>query len=189
MTTRAAIWPSGTRVVWRSLNWGEYRKVRSFQGPPAERALELYKLTVTSGPAPDQLPAGIMMWMYQDEMENNPFSGTFRNLSRGLNQARLKVNSTYLISAQALIASVLRIPFEDMEKWDAETFLTRLAQAELISGSPFNPVDPEATDSGKASANQKGKTPKKPLTHANKRAIEKVQERAEHHTNRSKKTR
>jgi hypothetical protein len=168
MSIRVAIWPSGTRVTWRSLSWGEYRKIKSLPGPPAEKALEVYTLCVTEGPRPDEIAAGIMMWLSQYELDSSPFSGSFQTLSGPLQQIRDKVSSTYLLSAQAFIAAVFKIPFEKMDEWDSDTFLTRIAQAEFMSGVPLNPVDPMAIKSGKS----KIKQGKKPLTNAQQIAID-----------------
>lgn len=41
-----------------------------------------------------------------------------------------------------MIASVFKIPFAEMDAWTSDTFFTRLAQAEFVSGVPLNPVDP-----------------------------------------------
>jgi hypothetical protein len=84
-----------------------------------------------------------------DELENSPFSGSFQNLSLPLEESRNKIRSNYLLSAQAFIASVFKIPFEDMNDWDADTLLTRLAQAEFVSGVPLNPVDPKTKKTNK----------------------------------------
>src|SRR5665213_2707645 len=171
MSIRVATWPNGTRVAWRSLSWGEYRKIVSLQGPPAEKAFETYTLCVTDGPRPDRIAAGIMMWLWQYELENSPFSGSFKSISGPLQEFRDRVHDKYLLSAQAFIAAVFKIPFEKMDEWDSDTFLTRLAQAELMSGVPLNPVDPTATQSGSS----KGKLarPKKSLTNAQQMAVDK----------------
>lgn len=172
MPTRAAIWPSGTRVVWRDLTWGEHRKVRSHQGPPAEKALEVYQTCVLEGPEPDRVPAGIMMWIFQVTIEQSPFSGTLKSLSLPLEEKRQRVTGSFLLSAQALIASVFKVPFETMDTWDGDTFLTRIAQAEFIAGVPLNPVDPNAKKQGNK------KRPKKPLTNAQQMAIDRKNENA-----------
>lgn len=167
MITRAT-WPSGATVVYRSLTWGEYREVSSLQGPPAEKALELYKRCVTEGPREDKVPAGIMMWIYQSELGRSPFSGSFQAIAGQLDQARAKVTDSYLLCAQAMIASVFKISFEEMNAWDANTFLTRLSQAEFISGVPLNPVDPTAPKDKKGNTRRK-----KPLTPAQQKVMEK----------------
>jgi hypothetical protein len=112
-----------------------------------------------------------MMWIYQDELENNPFNGSFKSLIIPLQNSREKVSSTYLLSAQAFIASVFKIPFEAMDGWDSETFLCRLAQAEFVSGVPLNPVDPTAPQHGLSGG--KGKKPKRQLTPAQQKVVDK----------------
>jgi len=176
MMTRAATWPSGTRIVWRSLTWGEYRDVRSRQGPPAEKALQVYELCIIDGPRPDEIPAGIMMWLYQDTLEKSPFSGSFQAISGPLQWHREKISNTYLLCAQALVASVLRVPFEVMDTWDAETFFTRVAQAEFIAGVPLNPVDPSTVVPDKVGS----KRTKKPFTPAQEIAIKRVKDDRAH---------
>lgn len=170
MTVRVATWPSGTRVSWRSPSWGEYKEVNSFHGPPAERAQKLYELIKIDGPSIDRVPAGIPMWLLQYEMENSAFSGTFQALSQQLEQFRNKVRDTYLLSAQAYIASVFKVPFEKMDEWDSDTFLTRLAQAELVSGSTLNPMDPQASKSRNSKVD--AKRPKKPLTPTQQKVVD-----------------
>lgn len=143
MLTRAT-WPGGISVTFRSLTWGEFRKAQSLLGPPAEKALEVYKLIVVDGPGVDRIPAGIMLWVYQTELTKSPFAGSFQALSLPLQKYREKVTGNYLLSAQAMIASVFKVPFLEMDSWDSDTFFTRLAQAEFVSGVPLNPVDPSA---------------------------------------------
>lgn len=168
MITRAAVWPSGTRVVWRSLTWGEYRDLKSLQGVPAEKALEVYKLVLLDGPGPDKVPAGIMLWIGNHELEQTPFGGAFQILNKSLQEARAKVQTSYLLSAQAFISSVFKIPFGDMNAWDSDTFLQRLAQAEFVSGVPLNPVDPSAPVSKELRQSRK----KKPLNNTQQMAVE-----------------
>jgi hypothetical protein len=143
MPTRAT-WPDGISVTFRSLTWGEYRDVQSLQGPPAEKALEVYHLCIIDGPTPERVPAGIMMWLFQNEITRSPFTGSFQAISVPLQKFREKVTGNYLLSAQAMIASVFKIPFETMDNWDSNTFFTRLAQAEFVSGVPLNPIDPNS---------------------------------------------
>lgn len=170
MSIRVATWPSGTRVSWRSLAWGEYNRINSLQVSFFEKAFEIYTLCLVSGPPPEVVTAGIMSWIAQDELEKSPFSGTFKTISLPLEQARAKVTSTYLLSAQAFIASVFKIPFEKMNDWDSDTFLCRLAQAEFVSGVPLNPVDTTAAPVG--SSGSKNTKLKKPLTNAQQIAID-----------------
>lgn len=170
MSIRVATWPSGTRVVWKELTWGEYKRINSSQSPIVVKAYEVYGLCIVEGPQPEEVTAGIMMYIYQYEIDSSPFAGTFRSISGPLQYYREKVSSTYLLSAQALIASVLRVPFETMETWTSDTFLTRLAQAELIAGVPLNPVDPATLPNNQT--NDKKQRPKRPLTNAQQIAIE-----------------
>lgn len=170
MLTRA-IWPSGVSVTYRSLTWGEFREIGSLQGSSAEKALELYKKCVVDGPREDRVPAGIMMWLFNNEFGQNPFTGSFHAISAPLQQTRDAVTGSYLLCAQAMIASVFKIPFDIMDTWDAKTFLTRLSQAEFIAGVPLNPVDPSVPQDKK---NSKGR-PKKSLTQAQQMAVERHQ--------------
>jgi hypothetical protein len=169
MTTRAATWPSGTRVVWRSLTWGEFREIRSLRGTPAEIALAVYQTCLLEGPPPELVPAGAMLWISRDELENSPFAGSFTSLSRALQQIRNTLPNDYLLCAQAFIASVFKIPFGDMDDWDANTLLTRLAQAEFVSGVPLNPVDPKAS---KSRGHKKG-APASKMTDAQRKILDK----------------
>jgi hypothetical protein len=163
MTTRVAVWPSGTCVVWKAITWGEYRRIRALPEPPAVKAMAVYSFCRVEGPQPNEVIAGIMMWISQYELENSPFAGSFTALSLPLEQARAKVANTYLLSAQAFIASVLKVPFDKMEEWDADTLLIRLAQAELIAGVPLNVVDPSTNQTSKM-AKSDTTIRKKPLT-------------------------
>ena len=169
MITRAT-WPDGISVVFRSLSWGEFRKVQSLQGSPAEKALEVYKCCLVEGPTVERIPAGIMMWVYQTEMTQSPFAGSFQALSVPLQEIRNTVTNNYLLCAQAMIASVFKIPFTEMDTWDSDTFFTRLAQAEFVSGVPLNPVDPSVPVDKKGRPMKKLK---KQLTTAQALAIDK----------------
>lgn len=172
MSIRVAVWPSGTCITWRPMSWGEYRKIQSLQEPPAAKALEVYTLCRVEGPYPDKVMAGPMMWIFQYELENSPFSGSFQTLSLPLEQARAKLAGTYLLTAQAFISSVFKIPFEKMEEWDAETFLLRVAQAEFIAGVPLNPVDPKTIKSPKMGQGNKANPNKKQLTTTQQMALD-----------------
>lgn len=169
MVSKRATW-GRISVTWRSIQWGEYRKIRSLQAMPAEKALEVYKLVKLEGPDADTLPSGIMMWIYRYEMEENPFSGDFKKISGPLEQKRQEVIGNYLISVQGFIASVFKTPFAEMDTWDSETLLRRLAQAEFFTGVTLNPTNPDAP-TGKLT-----KKPKKSLTPAQEKAVERRQE-------------
>src|SRR5271168_4813840 len=158
MLTRAT-WPDGVRVTYRSLTWGEFREAQELIGPPAEKALGVYKLCVVDGPDVEHVPAGIMMWIYTAELAKSPFAGSFQALSRPLQQYRDKITGSYLLCAQALIASVFKIPFSDMDTWTSDIFFTRLAQAEFVSGVPLNPVDPTVPVDAKGKPVRKAKKP------------------------------
>jgi hypothetical protein len=168
MVVRFATWPSGTSVSWRSLTWGEYKRIQSLQACPAEKALEVYNLVMISGPDPAELLAGIMMWIYQNEMTNTPFTGEFTTISRPLAESREKVKS-FLYCAQAFVASVFKIPFEVIDTWDSETLLTRVAQAEFVSGVPLNPTNPNTSP-------EAAKKPKKELTKTQQIAVDRKNE-------------
>jgi len=162
-----ATWPSGT-ITFRSLAWGEYREIRSLLAPPAEKALQVYNKCIVSGPTVDRVAAGIMIWVYQKAYLDSPFSGSFPSISQALEHGRVAVGSAYLLTAQAMIASVFKVPFETMDQWDSDRFFTRLAQAEFISGVPLNPIDPAVPLDKKG----RPKKQKKAFTDAQKIAIE-----------------
>lgn len=166
MANRIGIWPSGTKVVWRPLSWGEYQKMNSLSSSKEENAVELYKLCRISGPATEKVTAGIVSWIYNYEMKGSFFSGDFQKVVNALHKNREWLSTNYIHAAQALIGHVFHTPFEEMKNWDEDTFLHRLVQAEFISGKPLDPVNNSVKE---VSSN---KRQKKQLTEAQRLAIE-----------------
>lgn len=135
-------------------------------------SLDIYKLVHIKGPDPDFVPAGIPVYICEQQMINNPFSGNFQDISAAMNMARRVVHGDFLLSAKAMIASSLHYKIEDMGDWDPTTFFVRLAQAEIVSGRSFDPVDPKAIQ-----ANIKKAPNKREFTPVQQKAIERIKER------------
>jgi hypothetical protein len=174
MTQFVAVWPDGISVRWRSLGWGEFRHFRMLlQQGGGGVSIEIYKSVLLDGPAIEAAPAGVVVFIAQHVMQNNPFSGDYKALAAGLVDGRSEVKSRYLLTARALVSHIFNYSFEDIDKWDSDIFMRRLAMAEFITGKPLDPVNPE--DKDKKAAN---KLPKiRPLTPGQAAVIDRVRNR------------
>lgn len=137
-----ADWNDGTRVRWRSLRWGEYEKV-SRESVAEARALEIYKTCLLAGPIPEMVPAGVMLWIAQFELKRCVFHGQYSTIKTELDLGRQKLLSNWLIGARAMISALFRYSFEEIDSWDSETFMERVAQAEFVSGRQLEPTNPD----------------------------------------------
>lgn len=178
MSKYIARWKDGFSVIWRNLTWAEYRayKTKLDNSPflePMDVAMDIYKTVLIEGPDLRYVPAGIPAFICKQQMVNNPFSGQFEDVSSALELARKAVTSDYLLAAKAIIASTLHYRPEEIDAWDPNLFFIRLAQAELTAGQ-FDPVNPKA-----AQAQQKGKqkTPARPLSASQQKALQRTRDR------------
>lgn len=137
-----ADWNDGTRVRWRSLRWREYESVTR-ESIPAVQALEIYKTCLLAGPVPEMVPAGVMLWIAQFELKRCVFGGQYAVIQKELENSRQKLVSNWLIGARAMISALFRYSFEEIDSWDSETFMERVAQAEFVSGRPLEPSNPQ----------------------------------------------
>jgi len=129
-------------VAWRQLSWKEYNSFR-FRTKDLALYADIYDKCLVKGPPLAEVPAGIAFFIGKQEIENCPFSGEFASISKNLQKARARVGGSWLLSAQAVIASVLHYSLDDVTTWPADVFFERLAQAEQLTGTPLNPEDPK----------------------------------------------
>jgi hypothetical protein len=134
-----AIWRDGVRIVWRSLRWEEYKAFSSRTHHPADLYLEIYKTCILEGPSAEEVPFGVVDWLGLREFEQNPFSGRLSQVNIAINEKRVWLASNYFAACSAILASVLHIPLETIEKMDADEFFFRVAQAEFLIGKPLDP--------------------------------------------------
>lgn len=147
MTAFFAKWPSGRWVKFRSLTWAEYREYEPYlqSGPQAGVYYDIYKRVFLSGSEkPEYASAGVVHFVGESLTANNPFNGRFDDVDRARNLKKYQFQSDYLQAARAVIASIFHYTFEDIDKWDPETFFERLAAAEYVSGRELAPKDPLA---------------------------------------------
>ena len=109
---------------------------------PMDKCLEVYKICLLEGPKPEKVGYGPIVWLANRELESNPFSGHYEPIVRILNEKRAKIAGSYLFAGSGLIASVLHVPFDTINSWDADEFFDHLAQAEFLSGRPLEPNAP-----------------------------------------------
>lgn len=172
MTQYIARWASGFSVRWRALTWAEYRqfKQRALLRPIGVDS-DIYRAVVLEGPPLDDCPAGIASYIAKHVLAGNPFSGRFEDVAKSLIEKRAAIEQNYLLSAKAMISHLLHCSFEEIDKWDADTFFMRLAQAEFIAGKQLQPADPKSkTD------DPKQKRPKRPLNSAQSLVVNRVNE-------------
>lgn len=153
MATYRAIWSDGTSVTWRDLTYKEYRALRpSWEVVYPEDlgiidcawALDVYKTCLEIGPDPDFVPFGIVQFVAQHQLIDNPFSGQFKGLQQAITAARDRVSHNYMLVAKALISSAFHYKMEEIDEWPADIFFTRLAQTEILFGQVGTLVDPNA---------------------------------------------
>ena len=149
-----ATWPStgdpqGTSVLWRALNWKEFKDFTEKCGhlelttfSPMSLYMEVYEKVVVAGPHPRAVTAGMATNVALHQLRNNPFSGDIDAVVHKLVEKRNWIKSNYLESCRAVVAATFHIPFETMDTWDADTLFERVVQAEHAVGVQWNPSDP-----------------------------------------------
>jgi hypothetical protein len=133
-----------THVRWRSLTREECRRIAALPGTDIARWCAVYEACRVEGPSLEEVPAGIVAWIGKQQFENNPFFGGFESIRNALYQARHRVESSWYASARAVLASTFRYSFEEIDGWPPEIFFERVAQAEMLTGVPLEPADPNA---------------------------------------------
>jgi hypothetical protein len=149
MQTFLAKWSEDRYVKWRSLSWKEfdyYQNLLTYL-PPAEVYCQVYKLVLIEGPKLDGHPvhratAGIVDWIARSLLEHNPFNGLYEDVKRAYDIKKKELN--YLSEVKAIIASIFRYTFEEIESWDAETLYERIVAAEFVTGKSLEPPMPES---------------------------------------------
>lgn len=159
-----AIWRSQTEVpayysvAWRDLTLDEHRRFRSRADNLRLVYCDIYEACLLEGPGLEQAPAGIVCWIAKQQLEENPFSGGFKAIAKSLVQARARVENSWFLNAQAVLAATFRYTLEEVESWPPSVFFERVAQAEMLTGVPLNPEDPDKPSKGKS----KGPAPRGP---------------------------
>lgn len=186
MSQYFAQWRDGYQVIWRNLTWSEYRsfKSRYDESPflhPMDIALDIYNLVSLKGPAATVVPSGIVAYICKQQMQSNPFSGQYQDIAMAITMARRVVQGDFLLSAKAMIASILHYRIEEIDNWDPTTFFVRLAQAELVSGRTFEPLDPRAAKGPDGQPVPPKNNPQ--MTPMQRKALERVKDRKRQDTN------
>jgi len=178
MTAFLAQWPSGRWVKFRSLTWAEYRQ---FEPRLRNRDLaagvymDIYRKVFLAGEQPARATAGMVDYVGSVLTEQNPFNGRFDDVARALDMKRAEFKSDYLQAARAVIASIFHYSFEEIDKWDPETFFERLVQAEYITGRKLQPIDPNAKK--RKPGEQKPPRLTRQMTDAQQMVLERVEAR------------
>ncbi len=159
-TTRLydGLWPSGIRVRWRGLTLAEHEKFVGYllSGMPAAQVhLEVYDAVLVSGPIPEEVPAGIVLWIGRQLLDQSALTGRLDLVKARLAQKRQLVQNSYLLAVKGYLSSLFHYRFEDMDSWDEDTFFERVAQAEFVLGRPLEPTDPN-TKQERSQARPKG---------------------------------
>ena len=136
-----AVWarhrPEPVVVIWRNLNWSEYKYVTSRRASIRSSYVETYRICLIEGPTVETATAGIITWIARQQLIANGFEGTYDALNPAIEQGRSTLASSYITAARAVVAWAFRYSFEEIDKWDSPTFFERLAQAEYILGKPL----------------------------------------------------
>jgi hypothetical protein len=138
-------------IRWKTINWAEYKKFQdstNYKGPMAV-VNDIYRACVISGPNYQDVTAGVAEFIAADVFKNNAFSGSYEVLIQKLENSRQELNDNFLLSARAIISSIFGYKFEEMDAWDEDTFMLRLAQAEFVAGKPV-PINKEEVQPSKS---------------------------------------
>lgn len=160
-----AIWRSRTEVpafvsvAWRDLTLGEIERYMARSAHERIVFCDIYETCLIEGPSLEKVPAGIVVWIAKQQLEQNPLSGKFRPLVNALLRARERVQSSWFVSAKAIVAATFRYTFEEIDGWSPDVFFERVAQAERLTGVPLEPMDP---DKPQSQPKGKGKAPAAP---------------------------
>jgi hypothetical protein len=180
MTAFVAQWPSGRWVKFRSLTWAEYREFEPRLRNPdlaANVYLDVYRRVFLSGEDWRTSTAGMVEYVGRVLTEQNPFNGRYHDVARALELKRIEFKQDYLQAAKAVVASIFHYSFEEIDRWDPETFFERLAQAEYITGRKIEPVDPNAKKKKTRPGEEKPERRSKPLSDAQRMVLDRVNER------------
>lgn len=133
---------------------------------------DLYQLVANhdDNPTLDKITAGIVDFLGRTLLKNNPYSGDIEAMKKALEVQREALQVDYIDACKAVIAGVFRYTFEEIDEWDSETFFSRLAKAELISGEDLGPK-PVAKEEP-SQTKPIPKVPKRPLTPTQARVLE-----------------
>ena len=156
-------------VRWKRLSYAEYQKFRaripaipvkyltdpdrpsglmsllSGRVPSFDLYADVYEACVVVGPPIEEAPAGLVAWIAEQELFDNPYAGKFKDIARLLGNARNQVHASWMTCARAVVAGTFRYSFEEIDTWPPEVFFERVAQAEQLTGVPLNPADPKAS--------------------------------------------
>jgi hypothetical protein len=181
MKAFSAYWPSGQAVRWRTLSWKEFDQFRRLQQANPDSSMKvylaLYRAVVLEGPHSEDVTAGIVDYIGEFCLEQNPFNGRYEDLVSALEIKRASLG--YLGHARALVAGLFRYTFEEIDSWDADTFFERLTQAEFLAGRKIDPEDPNPAPIPEKASGKTPPTPppKKALTAAQQLTLERVRQR------------
>ena len=171
----SATWSDGIEVRWRSLSLEEFRRFRGRNVDERILWAEIYEACLVAGPSLNRAPAGVVAFVGKTELEQNPFNGKFRPIQAYLGQAREAIQSNYLQIARAVLSGTFRYTFEEIDAWPPELFFERLAQAEMLTGVPVNPSDPNVKQDKKSATQPRNR---KPLNEAQRKVFERKYGRA-----------
>lgn len=138
-----ARWPDYT-IKFRLLTFREVQTALQLDVPQASRDAWVYEKAILEGPALDQVPAGIMCWVGYFLVDQSPFTGQAELIQTHTKLARQVFGQSWMEHARALLAGTFRYTFEEVDTWDQETFFSRLAAAEYLTGGPKFEAQTEA---------------------------------------------
>jgi hypothetical protein len=163
-------------IQWKSLTWVEYKKFQestNFKSPMAV-SNDIYRACIITGPDVQTATAGVIEFVVKHVFQGSAFTGSYQILDEKINGARQKLNDNYLLSATAVISSIFGYKFEEIDAWDEDTFLIRLAQAEFVAGKPLNVGKDETITQEVQPTPINTKKPKKELTMAQQMVLDRT---------------
>jgi hypothetical protein len=137
--------PDGTAVHWRSLTWGEYRKLTDTYPPEhGPASFHLYDavagLCVIDFECPiaqtfDDLPAGVIASVADLILVETGFIPTEELVQKQIDAARQRVGRNYYHTAVAHICAVFHYKPHEVDELTIEEFMDLLAMAEAYTHS------------------------------------------------------
>lgn len=139
--------PDGTKVHWRALTWGEYRKLSTLKIENGPAIWYLYDavagLCVIDFECPiadeyDDLPAGVIEAIGETILEQTGFIPTKDLVQRQIDSARGRIQKDYYHTAVAYICTAFNYKPKEVDDFTIEEFMDHLAMAEVALGADIS---------------------------------------------------
>ena len=140
--------PDGTAIHWRSLKWGEYRKITSAlkieEGPAIWHLYDAVAgLCVVDFDCPiadeyDDLPAGVIDAVAETILQETGFIPTRDLVQKQINKARERALKDYYHTGVAYICTAFHYKPSEVDEFTVDEFMDHLVMTEIALGADIN---------------------------------------------------